>query len=443
MRVSNSKIAMIGLYWHPIGITNLDFHSRTGLHDFDILVVSIAHISQLAPKSAVDEATSQKWRMSIAHWNEQILDALSVGKQIIVFPSASTYSYSVQTIATSGCFIQDLFNVRVTLQDLQGSSLSIESHPKLVAFSDSLFGAITYQCHASAQALNAIGFTSKPERVVAFADNECNLIFCPAIDYDKLRSAIHSKQGTTSEADISLLISSALEDLAMASASAQVTQAPDWVLDEKLRSNKEKSIKLEIERVQLEVNKLQLIEGDLQSESNSLAKLKCLLYETGGPLESVIADALTLLGLSAGSDNAEGIVPDVHFSIDNTLYFCEAEGKDSKEIGIDKFRQLRDDIEKFEVELEENSDDKNTIIRGILFGNGQRLRRFDTRGNCFTMRLQDRAKKSNIKLISTTDLYFSLLDYLNSGDETFRQTVVSKILSDTSGVVRLPRKSRS
>ena len=73
-----------------------------------------------------------------------------------------------------------------------------------------------------------------------------------------------------------------------------------------------------------------------------------------------------------------------------------------------------------------------------MFGNAHRLQDINTRNEDFTKTCMDRAKKKNIILIKTCDLYH-IIQYLREhSDEEFKKLCRDKIHAGLGSIVQFP-----
>jgi len=162
--------------------------------------------------------------------------------------------------------------------------------------------------------------------------------------------------------------------------------------------------------------------------------LKDLLYESGKPLELAVIKALEILGYSAENFNDGKLELDqIIISPEGYRYIGECEGKDNKAIDVSKFRQLTDNLtEDFERE------DVNEKAFGLLFGNSQRLIEPSKRTLDFTQKCLSGAKRDNIGLIRTIDLFIVARYLLENSNEVFKKDCREAIHKQLGGIVNFP-----
>ncbi len=185
--------------------------------------------------------------------------------------------------------------------------------------------------------------------------------------------------------------------------------------------------KIEIQKKQKEIERLNLV---LEEEES----LKDLLFETGKMLEKAVIKALTILGYQAENYD-DGILEldQIILSPEGERFIGECEGKDNKDIDVSKFRQLLDGL---------NADfEKETVSEkayGLLFGNPQRLKNPLERTLSFTQKCMIGAKRENIGLIKTEDLFTVCRHIVENSDKEFVSKCRKSISEQLGGLVKFP-----
>jgi hypothetical protein len=213
------------------------------------------------------------------------------------------------------------------------------------------------------------------------------------------------------------------------------TIAPDWIAKEQYELENSRKTSHLIEDNLTKIKKLEAENDTLRQVIKEENKLKGLLFETGKPLENSVIRGLKILGYSA--ENYEDVnieLDQVIISPEGQRFIGECEGKDNKDIDVSKFRQLLDNL---------NEDFQREEITekafGLLFGNPQRLIEPVERTLDFTAKCKSGAKRENIGLIRTTDLYFVCRYVLETQDEDFKQRCRGAIRSQLGGVIQFPK----
>jgi len=123
---------------------------------------------------------------------------------------------------------------------------------------------------------------------------------------------------------------------------------------------------------------------------------------------------------------------DVVFERDGGRLLGEAEGKDNKAVNVDKLRQLAMNIHE-DLAREEVS----SPAKGLLFGNGFRLRPPNARGAQFTDKCISAALSQSTALVATSDLFLAAQYLSEHSDEDYKARCRDALLNGT-GLVTLP-----
>ena len=163
--------------------------------------------------------------------------------------------------------------------------------------------------------------------------------------------------------------------------------------------------------------------------------LKDLLFETGKLLENTVISVLKILGYKAENfDDGELELDQIIHSPEGNRYIGECEGKDNKGIDVSKFRQLLDGL---------NADfEKETVEEkafGLLFGNPQRLTEPIKRKLDFTKKCKTGAKRENIGLINTAELFKVCRYVKESNDEKFAELCRKEIHKQLGKIIIFPK----
>lgn len=185
-------------------------------------------------------------------------------------------------------------------------------------------------------------------------------------------------------------------------------------------------IEKEIEKNDMEIEKIKLKNTKLKEELENENVLKDLLFEQWKPLENAVIKALHILGYEAENYNdGELELDQVIISPEKHRFIGECEGKDNKDINITKFRQLLESLN-----ADFARDDIEEKALGILFGNPERLKTPIERTLDFTQKCKIWADREKIALVKTSDL-FVVVNYLRENkNEKFRKACRQAILMD-------------
>lgn len=210
------------------------------------------------------------------------------------------------------------------------------------------------------------------------------------------------------------------------------TPLPQWIKIEEFKIKQENEFDKLIFEKELEISNLEIEKSNLLNEKNSYTILKDLLFETGKPLEIAVKRALEILGYTAENfDNGKLELDQVIISPEGHRYIGECEGKDNKAIDISKFRQLSDSIEE-DFAREEVTE----IAYGLLIGNPERLLPPNERTQDFTIKCKDGAKRKNIGLLLTSDLFYATQRILETNDETLKKEYRDAIFNGLGDIIK-------
>ena len=224
---------------------------------------------------------------------------------------------------------------------------------------------------------------------------------------------------------------------AIASESA-VTPQPDWSRDDAYRISTEVSIEATINEITEQVLRIEERRRDLEAKLAAAGDLRRLLFEQGKTLETVVLQALRLLGFEATGFKENGSEFDAVFVSAEGRFIGEVEGKDNKAINIDKFSQLERNLNE-DFAREEVSD----YAKGVLFGNAFRLKPPKQREAPFTEKCQTAALRLGVALVHTPDLFHpcrylqetSNADYAKACRQAIFTTVGSIVVFPVHGLV--------
>ena len=181
---------------------------------------------------------------------------------------------------------------------------------------------------------------------------------------------------------------------------------PDWTNADQYRLSSEGNLEARILQISKDLTRLEETKNTLQQDLAVTGWPRKLLYEKGTPLEDAILQSLKLMGFKADRfDDGESEFDAVFFASEGR-FIGEAEGRDNKAIGIDKFSQLERNLHE-----DFSQEEVDEIAKGILFGNGYRLVVPGERTDIFTEKCLKAAKRTGIALVRTLDL-FELTRYL-------------------------------
>jgi len=167
--------------------------------------------------------------------------------------------------------------------------------------------------------------------------------------------------------------------------------------------------------------------SNIQQQKADKDKYLKLLYEQGKfQLEPVVRDAFSLLGFSV----KEAEPSDGMLESDEGAALLEVEGKDNTQVDRDKYRQLLDYVDDDERQTQQ-------LKKGILVGNGFRLRDPKERGQQFTKGAVDAATGGHFCLLTSEILFHLVCQVLEKPDNGELKTEIRKDLLATDGLFQL------
>jgi len=206
--------------------------------------------------------------------------------------------------------------------------------------------------------------------------------------------------------------------------------------NESFQTNKLKTIENEIQKSNLEIQKLQKNIDDMKLEIKEEKKLQNLICGTWKPLENAVIKALELLWYKVRNYN--DWVLEIDQVIETTewkIFIWECKWKEWN-VDIIDFRQLYESKDRF-YELESVTE----VPWWILFWNTERLKPLEERKlDSFTKKALDSAKASNIILVKTPDLFFAVKYIIdNPDDEEFKEKCREAIETSQWKIVEFPK----
>lgn len=214
---------------------------------------------------------------------------------------------------------------------------------------------------------------------------------------------------------------------------SSVTPPPEWVRDDKYRSQIEMQIEGQITALSAEILKLEEQHRALKEELGSAGLSRRLLYEQGKPLEAAVLDALRVLGFKASNLTEGDSEFDAVFESPEGRFIGEVEGKDNRAINIDKFSQLERNLnEDFARE------GVTEFAKGVLFGNAFRLKSPEGREGPFTEKCKTAATRLGAALVHTPDLFAPCRYISESSDATYARHCREAIFNAKGSIVAFP-----
>lgn len=465
------SIATIG-YEIP-GNSNLllDFSSRKSLMDYDIILFS--PIIPYYQRSSVDdgyyqgkicygESGSFKLSGDLEHWRNELTNALNAGKTVFFLLSDKEEFFADtgrRTYSGTGRNRSTTINVapgnNYELLPTSIGSICSGSGKQIVFSGPSSFKGLyerfkenlQYRLYLENTPKSEVIFTGKDKsKILGFVMKVGggNFVALPFIDYDE-DAFTETKKDKKGEEETywtreavkfgSDLTQSILEIDAAIQNYSDKTPPPSWANDKKYLTKKEKEMLNKITKNSETIKQLTDINIRLQSDVEEEGLLKNLLYEQGKQLERAVSKALGILGFSAeGYNDGELEMDQIIVGPEKIRCIGECEGKDSKDINIDKLRQLVESMN-----ADSYRDEVAERASGILFGNAQRLVEPGSRTLDFTDKCKKSAQREKIALVRTVDL-FRVTKYLDETiNEVFKKACRDAIYKSFGGVVQFPK----
>lgn len=471
IKMSKSKsIATIGYQIPGHSDQLVGFSSRTSLMDYDIIFfapilpyyeTSSAGDGYYQGKVCYGDSGSFKLKGDLEHWKSELTNALRAGKTVFFllaekdefFVDTGQRSYSgtgrnrSTTINVAPGNNYQLLPVSIgSMYSGNGKQIEFTGLQPFKGFYDKFKGYLEYRLYLENIPQAEVVFTGKDKtKILGFAlkVGSGSFIALPFIDYDEDKFTETKKDKKGEEKSYwtkdaikfgSDLLEVILEIDAAYQSQLNKTPPPTWATDEKYLMKKEKEILEQIKQNEVSLKDLTNTNLQLQSDLEEEGLLKNLLYEQGRPLERAVSKALEILGFSAENyDDGELEMDQVILGPEKIRCIGECEGKDTKDINIDKLRQL---VESMNADFYRDGVDERAS--GILFGNAQRLVEPDKRTLDFTDKCKKSAEREKIALVKTIDLY-NAAKYLNeNSNEVFQKLCRDAIYSGFGKIVEFP-----
>lgn len=447
------------------GTEELSFDSGRSLLDADIIIfrpaVSVYCNDTYQGKPCLNDDRSVSLLEHAEHWRREILAALSTGKTVFVIASAlqeyyvgtgeRTYSGTGRnrqvTRQVTGWNNYQSLPIELTPVASRGQGMTLTADGQVLSSLWQEFEKyFEYEVYLTSDGLKPYVTTRHGDRKLGglYEDkrHSGSLIVLPNIDFDveELVEARTDEYGERTnfwtEEALSVgqrFVNSLIEIDKIVRSELAATPAPEWssALDYELPAERE--IKSNLLKLDSEIEELTSKKQEFRSQLVHEGRFRGLLYEKGAPLESAIIEALKCLGFSASGYRDSQSEFDVVFESPEGRMLGEAEGRDEKQIGIGKLRQLEmnllEDFERDEVE---------TIAKGVLFANAQRLAAPETRNHFFTEKCLSAAKRSGTALVRTPDLFKCVKYLVENSDPEFMKGCREAILSCDGEIVSFP-----
>ena len=442
--MAKKKIASLGMSIDHDSVEILNYRVKHSLSEFDILIFQPDFIHKYEKeyhkykgKEYLTENSTSQFFEDIKHWLYEIRSFISFGKTVIIISDTKEdiYYHTGKTEVSGIGKNQKTTNI----VDLTSNYIFLETIIKDIKITSSKGKVVVQEKNTEVFTNLYHSFKDNFEYRVYFEHNDLKPIF--KTKHDQIVGGIFEYKGALvllpyiyiNEENEHDFIKSIIQ--IDKSVKNESTPIPDWAV-ENHKTPQETVIYSNIEEKNVKIEELSDQKTQLEIELKEEQKYKELLFETGKSLENIIIESLHILGYTAENfTNGAGDEIDIILtSPEGHIYCGECEGKDNKAIDVHKFRQLLDHINVYEESLGDDIKD----IYGILFGNAYRLKDIETREENFTKTCIERAKKKDIILVKTSDLY-PIIQYLRKhDDDEFKKICRDTIHTSQGGIVEFP-----
>ncbi|WP_133149245.1 hypothetical protein [Caulobacter zeae] len=434
----------------------IEYSSDESLRDFDIIIFNptLPYEERVNFSGGGSCVSIEGWRRlssAMNHWSSEISHALSAGKTIFVLLAKKTIDEGATHVTTPSKGNRQYSTTQFNNYQSIPIDLKIKNATgKIFSPVDSILKPLYEELkHISSyrviieQAVGKKAFAAKDGSsvgaIIEFGPKKGHIVLIPNIE---LESFEDDDDGEWTEESVQKSIRLVNQIIALDKNLRETggkSPAPEWLSDVK----KSKAlISLEDDRKSLteQINALNNSIASIDAEISNINDISDLLFENGPRLEAAIERCLISLGYTVENFRKGD------FEIDHLItspsgfrMIGESEGKDSSAIDISKFRQLENNInEDFQ------QDDVIVPAKGILFGNGFRLTKPESRPEQFTQKCLTNAARLGTALVRTADLFRISTHLLDKpDDEKFKASCRSAIETTAGGVVDFPPPSIS
>lgn len=460
--MSAKKILTVGLELASGDTHYSSFRSKLSLLDWDIVLfkpeidVFCSYADYYQGKPSLSDSSSFQLKECCEHWRREIKQAIETGKTVLiflptlkeVFVDTGQRSYSGTGRNRQTTRHVELYTnyqaIPVNLNPVTASGTSMKLVDKGTEVLASYWA--DFEAHSHYQVLLTESKVSvclttrtgaKPVGAIYRSKASSGaLLLLPDIDFcdDKFIKEEEGKQTWTPAAlqfagkFVSAIVSL---DKSLRS-SSEVTPEPAWATDAKYVLGSEANLRIQLLEAECEVEQAQRKKEEVSDRLAAARQYRGLLYEKGKLLESVIIEALRIMGFTAAPFKESDSEFDVVFECVEGRLIGEAEGKDNKAVNIDKLRQLSMNIYE-DLQREEVS----APAKPVLFGNGFRLQPVSERPDPFTEKCHSAAATSLTALVHTPDLFKVVQYLLEYPNDDYARDCRRSLLNST-GTVKFP-----
>jgi hypothetical protein len=197
---------------------------------------------------------------------------------------------------------------------------------------------------------------------------------------------------------------------------------PDWVKEFEVPGVDKLNIAIKV--CEQRIEEISKERDGIYKECMKVLNVRALLFEQGSQLESAVIEGLRKLGFSAKNFKKLDMEHDIVLECKEGRVIAEVEGRDNDSIHIGKLDQLNR-------VLDEDFNENGSYSEGILIGNGFRLSRPENRKCQFTDKVKIAAKRKNLGLLTTNELYKAVVKVLeNPMDDAFKEECRKRIIKN-------------
>jgi hypothetical protein len=447
----------------------IEFESDQSLLDADIVIFwpmfgrwsrgsGFGEVDTHRGEPVMDAKSSAVVPARLAHWKNEMAAAVNAGKLVLVYLEKPEEVYrdtgerqysgtgrNARTTTIVGSITTySAVPARLTPTPRSGTNIQLTSAGAIISTYWKGFGTVSpYVTTIEGEFGTALLQTPGVARTVGSMVRSAKggtLLFLPPLAFDKEKFTRYDKKNPAQAfwnaegMKFGKRLVAAIVGIAKAlSAGVAVSPPPAWSADPEFATQEESDIQEEIDKVATKIKALANKRQELDAKLAAAAVLRHLLYEQGRPLENAILETLRLMGFLADGFTGGGSEFDAVFTSPEGRCLGEAEGKDTKQINIDKLSQLERNIQ--EDFAREGVTD---YAKPVLFGNAFRLLPLSERGEYFTEKCIAGAKRAKVALVRTPDL-FSIARYLKEhADPDFASKCRAAIVNAAGEVVQFP-----
>lgn len=457
------SIATVGIELAGTESSYLKIRSKSSLLDYDIVIFRPDYLQEfrdhqyLQGKPSFDDHESFLIKDFSDHWRRELIQAVAVGKTVIVVLSELQEVYldtGERTYSGTGRNQKTTRHVSIhTNYSMVPLSVKpVNTHGqamKLTQFGNDIlavywkeFGSQSeYKVKINAELKDISVVTRSGDLPVGCVSRSSKstgtLVLLPDVDFSREEFYDEVDRKTVwTEAAVHFatkMIHAVIELDRMLLASSDTTPEPEWARANKFVLFREDSLNSEllatVQQIEVAQNRKEVLVSDLLVAG----KFRALLYENGRRLEDALVDSLRLMGFTAAKYQDGNSEFDVVFECPEGRLLGEAEGKDTKAINVEKLRQLAMNINE-----DLQRDEVLASAKGVLFGNGFRLSAPSERVCQFTEKCISAANISSTALVATSEMFTAVQYLLRNPDEAYAALCRVAFLTGV-GLVHLPK----